>query len=257
LWWFILACATEFGEVHPEMGVRAPDGLRGDLILALETGERSQLDAMADRGLIRLGEDAELDRLTMRAALAHGDPTRLDALQRKRGGLLLDFFHPVVEQVSIRARRGEASWEDLEEAIQDCELLDVQPRRGQRSLDSPAASLLPLVAYALGADRVIMGRPEHVADPDPIEGKGALMCRTAFLVDGAELPEHLPRRLVVGAADGGAKVFISIRSQEGEPWAFITNDVDRAERLIQAALWWELADDRSEVRLRELFGEGL
>ena len=94
--WFLLAWAVE-SPVEPE-------------------GRTVPVAEVQDRDLIQ--------------ALTDGDPSVMEELQRRRGGLSLDFYHPVVEQIVIRAGRGEANWTDLETALQDCMLLDAEPTRG-------------------------------------------------------------------------------------------------------------------------------
>jgi hypothetical protein len=257
LWWFLLACAGESdlpkeGEDRPDVGV-----LIADLTRELEGSDRESLVGTLDRALPELGQDIELDELLLRATLMHGSAQRMTAIQRSRGGLFLDFTHPVVEQVVIRARRQEADWLDLEEAIQDCELLDRRPTRGLQSLHEQAASSLAEVAHRLGAVRVALGRPVHMADPEPITGQGDLLCRELRLLDDDRLPERLPRSLHVAITDGSSDLYISIKKDSGAPWAYVSNSAKDAERLLGASLWWDTAGASRDAELLPLFGEGL
>jgi hypothetical protein len=230
---------------------------RQELIGALESSDRDRLAQAVESAISRVGESEELDALLLRAILVQGDPLTMEEIQRKRGGLSLDFYHPVVEQVVARAGREEASWTDLESALQDCQFLDAEPRRGLGEVQGRVVSDLPAVAYRLGAHRVVLGRPEHLADPDPMDGRGDLKCRTLRLVPGATLPQRIPRRLVFGATDGKSNLYISIRPEEAEAQAFVTNSIRDAERLLDAGRWWENAGEERETELLERFGTGL
>jgi hypothetical protein len=203
------------------------------------------------------GPVAEVTEQDLIGALVGGDPSVMEEIQGRRGGLILDFYHPVVEQLVVRAGRGEADWEDLEAALQDCMLLDAEPRRGLAEIDGRPAAELPDVAYSLGATRVVMGRPDHLADPDPLEGRGDLRCRRLRLVPGLTLPQRLPRRLLFAATDGQSHIYISIRTEEGLPEAFTTNSVRDATRLLEAGSWWESAGDGREAELSTIYGTGL
>lgn len=261
----LLAACTGIGGL-PQEAVRARTALRQ----AIATGDADQVgDAarVADRWR---GRDAELDRLLghalanvlMRpdeglpllesapatddpvwvgqvaaAALRAGDYATLERVSRGLELPRVDLMNPVVEQYVVRARLDPAlGWQDMAEAVRRCELLDGQPRRGRLPIDRVAPSALPHTALALGAERVVMGRPERLDDHDPLAGTGNVQCRTGRIVEGLRLPKPLPRNLTVGAEQGDDRVYIVIKPREGEAWAYGTN-------ADAAALRWLAATD--------------
>lgn len=278
----------------PQDAVRARTALRQ----AIATGDADQVgDAarVADRWR---GRDAELDRLLghalanvlMRpeeglpilesapatddplwvgqvaaAALRAGDYATLERVSRGLELPAIDLLSPVVEQYVVRTRLDpKLGWGDMAEAVRGCTLLDGQPRRGRLALDRAAPSALPHTALALGAERVVMGRPERLDDHDPLAGTGDVQCRTGRLVEGLRLPRPLPRNLTVGAEQGSDRVYIAVKPRDGEAWAYGTNDDAAALRWLGASDTLDTIPDGDGwpgvdelPLLRKRFGAGL
>lgn len=289
----LLAACSGVGGL-PQDAVRARTALRQ----AIATGDVDQVgDAarVADRWR---GRDAELDRLIghalanvlMRpneglpilesapatddpvwvgqvaaAALRAGDYATLERVSRGLELPSVDLMSPVVEQYAVRARLdARLGWDDMAAAVRQCALLDGQPRRGRLALDRVAPSALPHTALALGADRVVIGRPERLDDHDPLAGTGDVQCRTGRIVDGLRLPRPLPRNLTVGAEQGSDRIYIVIKPRDGDAWAYGTNDDAAALRWLGAAdtldpipngEGWPGVDELPLLRKR--FGPGL
>ena len=137
--------------------------------------------------------------------------------------------------------------------------MKLQHQRIWCCLDLPAESveqqgaLAQQVAEVLGAHRVVMGRSERLGDPDPLDGTGELRCRKLRLLPGDQIPDRLPRLLVLGTVDAHGRLYLSIRPRDGEAWAFSSSDARDAERLLEAGLWWEAEGGESREDLIELF----
>ncbi len=249
----------------PQDAVRARTALRQ----AIQTGDASQVSAAARAADRWKGRDPELDRLLghalanvlMRpeeglplleanpsdadaewvgwlaaAALRSGDVSTMDRIQRGLSLMTVDPVDPVVEQYVVRARMDpKLGWDDMAEAVRLCALLDGQPRRGRVPLDREAPTALPPTALALGADRVVMGRPERLDDHDPLSGTGDVQCRTGRLVRSNRLPRPLPRNLTVGAEQGDDRLYISIKPGESGALAYGASELLAAERWLDAA----------------------
>lgn len=249
----------------PQEAVRARTALRQ----AVETGDVDQVSAAARAADRWKGRDAELDRLLghalanvlMRpddglplleanpsdtdqdwvrwmagAALRSGDVATMERIQRGLNLQAVDPVDPVVEQYVVRARMSPAiTWDDMVTAVLQCRLLDGQPRRGRMPVDRVAPSALPGTALALGADRVVMGRPERLDDHDPLSGTGDVQCRTGRLVTGGRLPRPMPRNLTLGAEQGEKRLYIFVKPGEAASQAYGASDQLAAERWLDAA----------------------
>ena len=248
----------------PQDAVRARTALRQ----AIASGD---VDAVGDAARVAdewRGRDAELDRLLGHALanvlmrpeqgleLLEGAPASTDpawvgqvadaalrkgdfaTLQRVSRGLELpavDLLNPVVEQYVVRARQDSSlGWDDMAEAVRRCELLDAQPRRGRLPVDRVAPASLPHTALALGAARVVMGRPERLDDHDPLAGSGNVKCETGRLVEGLRLPRPLPRNLTVAAEQDDQRLYVFVKPKDGEAWAYGANDSAAVLRWLDA-----------------------
>ena len=210
-------------------------------------------------------DDPEWVRQVASAALRKGDFATLQRVSRGLGLPSVDLLNPAVEQYVVRARQDPAlGWDDMAEAVRRCELLDAQPRRGRLPLDRVAPASVPHTALALGAARVVMGRPERLDDHDPLEGTGNVKCETGRLVEGLRLPRPLPRNLTVAAEQDSHRLYIFVKPRDGEAWAYGTNDASAVLRWLDATDTldpippgdgWPGVDEVPLLRKR--FGEGL
>jgi len=169
------------------------------------------------------------------AILRH--PTPAPILARHPGLLApVSLSHPVVAQVRARALRDPAlGWATLAEVVGACVLLDGQPTRGRRSLVEPASPNLIAAAKALGATRVVMGRPTTPADGDPAAPREDWACETGRLVPGEALPARPPRDLTLGVTDGATTVYLNLRTDGDRTEVYGTSRLPEAERWLQAA----------------------
>ena len=200
-------------------------------------------------------DDAEWQSSLLAAASRTGDEDKMVAAWEKVGRPTLPFQHPVVGQVVRRMHADPHLGADaVENAIHACTLLDAQPAVGRRALDHPVTSAMLDVSQAVGATQVAVGRPIFRTDPDPQSGRGALQClKKVWLEDG--WPDPIPRALTLALTDGVRKVYVDIRIQEGEPWAFAASDPVAAGRWLEAMKLWTTPDGPNIVRRK--FAGGL
>ena len=189
------------------------------------------------------------------AASRTADEETMSAAWSKVGRPVLPFHHPVVGQVVRRMHADpHLGFDGVEHAIHACTLLDAQPSVGRRALDHPVTSAMLEVSQAVGATQVVVGRPIFRTDPDPQSGRGGLQClKKVWLEDG--WPNPVPRALTVALTDGVRKVYVDIRIQEGEPWAFATSDPVAAGRWLEAMKLWTTPNGPAVVRAK--FAGGL
>ena len=200
-------------------------------------------------------DDPEWKQAVLAAASRTGDGDKMAVAWKQMGLEALPFDHPVAGQVSRRMRGDPALGSDLmEETLRACMLLDMQPPVGRQPLDHPVSASLVNVGPALGATQVTVGRPIFRTDPDRQSGRGPFQCSKKVWLEGG-WPDVVPRALTVALTDGLRKVFIDIRVQDGEPWAFAASDAVVAGRWLEAMKLWETPDGSTLVRAR--FGDGL
>jgi hypothetical protein len=257
------ACST-MGELSVE-GVEARTRLRE----AIAAGEVDRVSAAARHADQWRGKEAQLDRLLghalanvlMRpdqglpllegnpadgneewagwlagAALRAGDYATMERIRRGLRLPNIDLVHPVVEQLTARARLDpRVGWGDMERAIAACDLLDGQPRRGRMPIEHDAPGVLPATALALGATDIVIGRAERLDDHDPLQGTGDIKCRTGRLVGGDRLPQPMPRNVTVGATDGTHRLYVNVKPVNGQNIAYAASDSVAVERWLEAA----------------------
>ena len=68
-------------------------------------------------------------------------------------------------------------------------------------------------------------------------------------------PDPVPRALTIALTNGLRKVFVDVRIQDGEVWAFASSDSVAAGRWLEAMKLWETPGGPDLVR--EKFKEGL
>jgi hypothetical protein len=189
------------------------------------------------------------------ASLRVGDPVVMKATWAELGGRVPPFDNPVVPQVVQRllsdptmASAGAVA------GIDGCALLDLQPPVGRKALDHRADPRLLEVGVLMGADQVVVGRPLFRSDPDPQTGRGRLQCvRKVLLEDGWPVP--LSRTLTLGLRQGQRSVFIDIKTDNGEPWAYAASDSVAGGRMLRAMEL--MGSSNSEDQLQAMFERGL
>ena len=228
-------------------------GWKTQIVEAIDLGDRRTVQHALDLVLSKeLG--SEFDDELVSAVLRYGNPSQLQALQQQRGRASLDFLHPVVEQVAVLAEQGQADWIFLEQAIRACEWLDNRPTRGLQPLSIPVSNQLSTVASFLGAQHVFFGRPIRPGDRKGLDDDNELLCRDMVWMTNHELPVRLPRLMVFVAVDAVGPIYISIRPEDGQAFAFSSNQQADAERLLEAGLWWDVADDGREEQVNQVHG---
>ena len=139
--------------------------------------------------------------------------------------------------------------EEMEATISACTFLDKQPSVGRQALDHPTSSKLVEVAAAVGATHVVVGRPIFRTDPDPQAGRGPYQCQKKVWL-GADWPDPVPRAMTVGLSDGLRSLYVDIRLDDGEPWAYASSDAMVAGRWLEAMKLWETPGGPSRVRAK-------
>ena len=286
MWIFLLWLACS-GNSAPELPAEAVEAKRR-LVEELRDRDPQKVSKAAESAARWEGQDSHLDRLigdalanvlmnsddglellnanpapndpgwkgaVLAAASRTGDADKMAAAWKRMGLEVLPFEHPVVGQVSRRMRGDPGLDSDvMERTLRACMLLDAQPPVGRQPLDHPVSSTLLEVGEAVGATQVVVGRPIFRTDPDRQSGRGPFQCRKkVWLEDG--WPGLVPRALTIALTDGLRKVFVDVRVQDGEPWAFAASDAVVAGRWLEAMKLWE-APNGSQL-VREKFGEGL
>ena len=171
---------------------------------------------------------------TAEAVLREGDPEAIAAAAREMALGTVPADHPVVAQVAwVAAHDPAVRWGDLAQAVETCELLDRAARKGLVDLDAPVGGPLVAAARALGAERVVAGRP---LDPDPdLRLHRPWACRFAIPVEGEPTEAGRWRAVHVVAARDGLRVTLWLRP-EGDGWrAFGASDLEVADRWLAAA----------------------
>jgi hypothetical protein len=189
------------------------------------------------------------------ASLRVGDPVVMKATWAELGGRVPPFDNPVLPQVVQRLLSDPTMASDGAVAgIDGCALLDLQPPVGRKALDHRAGPRLLEVGALMGADQVVVGRPLFRSDPDPQTGRGSLQCvRKVLLEDG--WPEPLSRTLTLGLRQGQRRVFIDIKTDNGEPWAYAASDPVAGGRMLRAMEL--MGSSNSEDQLQAMFERGL
>lgn len=189
------------------------------------------------------------------ASVRVGDPVVMKATWAELGERVPPFDNPVLPQlVQQLLSDPQLTSERAVGGIDGCALLDQQPSVGRKALDHRAGPGLLKVGALMGADQVVVGRPLYRSDPDPQTGRGRLQCvRKVLLEDG--WPEPLSRTLTVGLRQGQRKVFIDIKGDNGEPWAYAASDQVAGGRMLRAL---DLMDsEQGEEQFRALLEQGL
>jgi hypothetical protein len=279
-----LACSGDEPTQLPKEAVAA----RRALSIELQARNPEKVSAAAEHAAQWEGQNPELDRLLgdalanvlmhpadgmqllganpdpesahwisayLAAASRTGDPDHMKAAWGGVGRPVMDFSHPVVSQVRQQMLADPAlGLEKMESALFACALLDAQPSVGRQPLDHPVSATLLDVADAVGATQAVLARPIFRADHDPQSGRGPLHCRKKIWLENG-WPEPFPRSLTVGMTDGVHKVFVDIRLNDGEPWAFASSDSIAGGRWIEAMKLWETPN--GPARVREKYADGL
>jgi len=279
-----MACGAFEGPGLPDHAVT----LRAQLADALVERVPSVVGPLAQKASEWEGKDADLDRLlgdalanvlmhpkdglrllqawpapeepawmeaTKAASLRVGDPVAMKAIWAEFGGHVPAFDNPVLPQVVQRLLSDPGMTSDLAVAgIDGCALLDLQPPVGRKALDHRAGPDLLKVGVLMGADQVAVGRPLFRSDPDPQTGRGHFQCvRKVLLEDG--WPTPLSRTLTLGLRQGQRVVFIDIKIDNGEPWAYATSDQVAGGRMLRAMEL--MGSEHSEAQLRAMLDRGL
>ena len=199
--------------------------------------------------------DPDWEKAHLAATMRSGNAAAMESAFTATGRPSLNFNHTVVQQMVRRMLSDpQIGPEVMIEAIADCTLIDAQPNVGRKVLDQPARPDLLMVAPMVGAIRTVLARPVFRGDPEPSSSRGPLFCNQKVLIaDG--WPTPLPRTMTVGLTDGVHHVFIDIKVQDGEAWAFATSDATAAGRWVQATQL--LATPGGEEVVRERYREGL
>jgi hypothetical protein len=188
------------------------------------------------------------------ASMRTGDPLAMATAWDSLGRSALNFEHPVVHQVVRRMLADPTVQPDLmAHAITQCSLLDSQPHVGRKPLDQRVDATLLTVAPMVGATQTVIGRPTFRGDPQSTSNRGPFFCTHKVLID--EWPTPLPKTMSVGLTDGVHRVFIDIKPNDGEAWAFATSDPEAAGRWLQATQLLETPGGEEAVRQR--YGQGL
>jgi len=280
----LLACSADDPPTLSEVAVSA----RRTLAVELQERNPEKVSRAAKHASQWEGQDAELDRLLgdalanvlmnpldgiqllaanpapsdpqwvsayLSAASRTGDPDQMTTAWTAVARPVFDFSHPVVGQVRHQLLANPAvGVERMEAALLACELMDAQPPVGRKAVDHPVSDSVLAVAEAVGATQVVLARPIFRTDADPQSGRGPLQCRKKIWLD-AGWPSPFPRSLTVALTDGIHKVFIDIRMNDGEPWAFAASDPVAGGRWLEAMKLWETPD--GPARVRKKYPDGL
>jgi hypothetical protein len=279
-----MACGVFEGSGLPDHAV----AVRAQLAEALVERDPSVVGPLAEKASEWEGKDGDLDRLLgdalanvlmhpqdglrllrsrpdpgnsswveaiKAASVRMGDPVVMKATWAELGERVPSFDNPVVPQLVQQLLSDPALASDRAVAgIDGCALLDQQPSVGRKELDHRAGPGLLKVGAMMGADQVVVGRPLYRSDPDPQTGRGPLQCvRKVLLEDG--WPEPLSRTLTVGLRQGQRKVFIDIKGDNGEPWAYAASDQVAGGRMLRALDL--LGSEQGEEQLRAMLERGL
>ena len=201
-----------------------------------------------------LPTDSDWVTAHLSATMRSGDTDSMDAAWTAAGHPALNFNHPVVHQIVRRMLANPQIGPDMmANAISACSLLDTQPQVGRKPLDQRVNTDLLKVAPMIGATQIVIGRPPFRGDPEPTSSRGPIYCSFKVLLD--EWPTPIPKTMTVGLTDGVQRVFIDIKSNNGEAWAFATSDSDAAGRWLQATQLLGTPD--GEAAVRDRYAEGL
>ena len=281
---FWLACSGNGLESLPAAAVVARDKLAQELT----TRDPKKVSAAAKHAAQWEGQDAQIDRLIgdalanvlmnpsdglrllqnnpdpnnvawesalLAAASRTGDAQLMRSAWNQVGRPSLEFEHPVKDQVSQRMRANPSLGADeMEAAISACMLLDKQPPVGRQALDHPTSPALMSVAPAVGATQVLAARPIFRTDPDPQSSRGLYQCQKKVWL-GDSWPDPMPRALTLAFSDGLRDLFVDIRLDGGEPWAYAASDAAAAGRWLEAMKLWETPGGPERVRSK--FSGGL
>ena len=279
-----LACTVNEAPKLPEAGVEA----RRALALKLRERDPKAVSLAAEHAAQWEGQDAQLDRLLgdalanvlmnpndglqllqanpkpgdpeweaayLSAASRTGDSELMQRAWAESGRLPLNFSHPVVLQVRQQMLADPlVGMERMETALLACALLDAQPPVGRQALDHPVSSTLLDVAEAVGGTHMVLARPIFQTDPDPQSGRGPIQCQKKVWLENG-WPEPFPRALTVALTDSVHSVYVDIRLNEGETWAFAASDATAGGRWLEAMKLWETPG--GPERVREKYADGL
>ncbi len=290
MWWFlvILACTTDATDALGPEG----RGARDRLAQAMVARDADTVSAAAQEASRWEGKDQQLDHLLgdalanvlmrpeagmallearpnvgdaqwesaiLNGAMRLGQASRLTSVDQLLGRPPVNWDHPVVGQVTVRALvNPEMTHEELQEVLADCRLLDGQPRIGRQAVDLPASDTILQAAQVLGATRLVVGRKARRTDPDPASGRGPYHCESGVLLP-EQWPKPMLRSMTVGATDGQTRLYLNIKLQPEGPWAFAGSVAEAGARWASAAIF--LADvqgapDAAE-QVRARFGHGM
>jgi hypothetical protein len=121
-------------------------------------------------------------------------------------------------------------WETLEGAVADCGLIDAAPARGKQLLEGPVPRDLPRVARQLGAERVVLARPQTPQDASQPLGSQPWRCKTHRLLRDEEIPERIARNILIAVEPGaearteGLGVYLWVVAGEDGPLALAGSD---------------------------------
>lgn len=278
-----LACNNAPSPELPPEAVLA----REQMAQSLQTRDPATVSEMAKDAAVWEGQDPELDRLLgdalanvlmhpadglrlleanpaptdpdwvtayVGASMRSGDPAAMAKAWNSLGRPELNFEHPVVHQVVRRMLADPTVSPDLMvQAITQCSFLDSQPHVGRKPLDQMVDENLLMVAPMVGATQTVLGRPTFRGDPEATSNRGPFFCTHKVLVDG--WPTPLPKTMSVGLTDGVHRVFIDIKPNNGEAWAFATSDPEAADRWLKATQL--LGTPGGEEAVRQRYAKGL
>ena len=248
--WFWLLAACGGGGAERQSAQEA-------LVDALSRRDAHEVSAAARRASAWEGEDPVLDGLLgdavanvlmrpeqgwplLLAAREVGGPAWESAalgamLRAPQGSLEPDIAAQLGRSVSEQGVRAEVraaalvdpslGWETLEAAVADCGLVDAAPARGKQLLEGPVPRDLPGVARQLGAERVVLARPQTPQDASQPLGSRPWRCKTHRLLRDEEIPERIARNVLVAVEPGaearteGQGVYLWVVAGEDGPVA--------------------------------------
>ena len=183
----------------------------------------------------------DIDGFVISLSATHPEPIHIDALLMGQ-----------LRALAIRDPKLDLG--EVARIIDDCTLIDAQPRAGRARVERPAPRMLVEGAMALGARRVSFSRGERPGDPPLGRGQSPFRCQSQRRLGPESYALPLPRALTVGATDGTHRVYLTIR-QEGDALQVLAGwPQDLANR------WLDAADrmERGGVELvHSELGEGL
>lgn len=183
-----------------------------------------------------LPEDPVWVDALMSGGLRVGSVELLDILAREAHVPRSTSPTTTVAWLGVRARKDpNLRYSDLLEAEANCRLFDGQPTRGRRTVDQPVAPGFFDALQRLGADRVVLGRAETVTDPAPSSGEGLQPCIRGRIYADAVWPSPLPKHITVAISADDHALYVSVRPENGEPWAFASLDNEIAGDVVAHA----------------------